>query len=489
MNNTILGTNTGGDIVNTGGTLTGGYNLIADATNTIAGLTNTVYADPQLGALANNGGPTQTMALLERQPRHRRGQLRLPRRRRGPDRHRDWNVRHIHAHLQWSNDRDRGMAFNAAPSAVQTALNNLSSIGGFGSGSVKGSVTVAGSSSGSTTVYTITFGGALRRYRLAADHRDGGYEHGHGQYRPERAAQCGHRPARSIPFTGTITGSGLTLVTGIASTAGLAPGMPITGSTGIPSGTTIGTVTSTTSITLVYPTGSTPTASGSVSLVATPSRTHGTIVDIGAYEYTDPPTPLDPLATYYTVTDTSNSASDTGSLPYAIAQANANTNTHGSVIEFDPTVFATLQTIGLASTLQLSETAGPEVIVGPSAGVVISGGNTVGVFKVTQTGTNATLMGLTISGGSATYGGGLYNNGTATLYDVIVSGNSATAVGGGIFTRPGSTTTLTQAVVTGNTAAPKRRRHLQRRQHHAQRLQRGQLQFRNRQGFGGGICN
>ena len=205
--------------------------------------------------------------------------------------------------------------------------------------------------------------------------------------------------------------------------------MPIalTAGTGIPSGTTIGTVTSATSITLVYPTGSTPTASGSVSLVATPSRGHGTTVDIGAYEYTDPPTPLDPLATYYTVTDTSSSASDTGSLPYAIAQANANTNTHGSVIEFDPTAFATQQTIGLASTLQLSETAGPEVIVGPSAGVVISGGNTVGVFKV-KTGTNATLSGLTISGGSATrYGGGLYNSGTATLYDVTVSGNTATA--------------------------------------------------------------
>src|SRR5262249_12913441 len=45
------------------GTLTGGYNLIADSTYAIAGLTHTVHADPQLGALTNNGGPTQTMAL------------------------------------------------------------------------------------------------------------------------------------------------------------------------------------------------------------------------------------------------------------------------------------------------------------------------------------------------------------------------------------------------------------------------------------------
>jgi hypothetical protein len=274
----------------------------------------------------------------------------------------------------------------------------------------------------------------------------------------------------SIPFTGTIASSGSTGVTGIASTTGLAPGMPVTG-TGIPSGTTIGTVASATSITLVYPTGSTPTASGSANLAATPLRAHGTTkVDIGAYEYTDPPTPLDPLATYYLVNLTSDTGASSGTdsttgdpsgdLLWAITQANANTNTYGSVIEFDPTAFATLQTIGLTSTLQLSETAGPEVIVGPSAGVVISGGNTVRVFKI-KSGTTASLSGLTISGGSASgsgqsaYGGGLYNSGTATLDDVIVSGNQTTQDGGGIFTNLGATTTLTQAVVTGNTAAVK----------------------------------
>jgi hypothetical protein len=63
VNNTILGTNTGGGIVKTGGTLTGVDNLISDSTYQIAGLTNTVHANPLLGNLANNGGPTQTMAL------------------------------------------------------------------------------------------------------------------------------------------------------------------------------------------------------------------------------------------------------------------------------------------------------------------------------------------------------------------------------------------------------------------------------------------
>ena len=54
----------------------------------------------------------------------------------------------------------------------------------------------------------------------------------------------------------------------------------------------------------------------------------------------------------------------------------------------------------------LSETAGPEVIDGPGAGLVtVSGGDSVGVFEV-ESGVTATLSGLTISGGSTTGNGG-----------------------------------------------------------------------------------
>ena len=82
--------------------------------------------------------------------------------------------------------------------------------------------------------------------------------------------------------------------------------------------------------------------------------------------------------TYYTVnltsdtgassgTDDTHGGHPSGDLLWAITQANANTNTAGSVIEFDPRVFATPQTITLSSTLVLSESAGPEVIDGPGA--------------------------------------------------------------------------------------------------------------------------
>ena len=63
----------GGDCTNSeGSSVSGGHNLIEDATNS-CGLTNGVNGnlvgvDPLLGLLANNGGPTQTIALQPGSP-------------------------------------------------------------------------------------------------------------------------------------------------------------------------------------------------------------------------------------------------------------------------------------------------------------------------------------------------------------------------------------------------------------------------------------
>ncbi len=74
-----------------------------------------------------------------------------------------------------------------------------------------------------------------------------------------------------------------------------------------------------------------------------------------------------PTATVFMVTNTSNNPAVVGSLPSEVKKADANTNTAGSVIEFDKNVFkaSTPRTITLASTLALTETNGPEVIDGP----------------------------------------------------------------------------------------------------------------------------
>ena len=138
--------------------------------------------------------------------------------------------------------------------------------------------------------------------------------------------------------------------------------------------------------------------------------------------------------TVYTVNSTGNASSGSGysgTLPYVIDQANANSNIAGSGIKFDPTVFRSSQTITLGSTLVLSETAGPEVIAGPGASLAaISGNNAVEVFSVAS-GVTATVTGLTISGGLASRGGGLsVDGGTVSLTDVTVLKNQAVGVVG-----------------------------------------------------------
>ena len=125
--------------------------------------------------------------------------------------------------------------------------------------------------------------------------------------------------------------------------------------------------------------------------------------------------------------DTDAGSGTTGDLLYCITQANANTNTAGSEIEFDPTVFnsSSPQTIDLTSTLELSEAPWPEVIQGPGANVLtVNGNNAVTVFQVDGS-TTASISGLTISGGNA---GGIENSGTLTVTDCTVTGNR----GGGI---------------------------------------------------------
>ncbi len=159
-------------------------------------------------------------------------------------------------------------------------------------------------------------------------------------------------------------------------------------------------------------------------------------------------------ATIYTVdaiTDTGAGSGTSGDLLYCIDQANGNSNPDGSLIEFDPTVFGTPQTITLSSTLTLSETAGPEVISGPGANLLtVSGNNSVGVFSVSG-GVTATISGQTISNGSALNGGGIFNSGTLTVSGSAIADDSAyyygLVGGGGIYndgTLTVSNSTLTQ---------------------------------------------
>ncbi len=152
-------------------------------------------------------------------------------------------------------------------------------------------------------------------------------------------------------------------------------------------------------------------------------------------------------------TDAGTGSNGTGDLLYCINQANANSNPAGSVIEFDPTVFNPAQprSIVLSSTLHLSETAGPEVIVGPGPSVLtISGNDAVQVFDETGD-AMANLSGLTIRGGQTDQGGGgIVNDGSLTVTSCTITGNTTDAAGGGI--ENDGTLTITDSTIADNSA-------------------------------------
>ncbi len=113
--------------------------------------------------------------------------------------------------------------------------------------------------------------------------------------------------------------------------------------------------------------------------------------------------------TAYTVNLTTDNGSpstgvgvgNAGDLRYVVYKANGDTNPAGSLIQFDPIVFAQQEQIMLNAPLLLQEGDGPEVIDGPgSDNAVIDGGEKYEDFYVNG-GVNATLSNLVITNGSS----------------------------------------------------------------------------------------
>ena len=125
-----------------------------------------------------------------------------------------------------------------------------------------------------------------------------------------------------------------------------------------------------------------------------------------------------------------------------------------ATISFDPTAFATPQTITLMSgQLELSNTAQPIAIDGPGAGLLtVSGGGTGRVFLV-DPGATASFSGLTVSGGNVPFlfgnGGGVENFGTTSLADCVISDNTG-VIGGGLYSDSNGSLSLTDCSVTEN---------------------------------------
>jgi IPT/TIG domain len=149
----------------------------------------------------------------------------------------------------------------------------------------------------------------------------------------------------------------------------------------------------------------------------------------------------------WVVTNTSNSSSTSGSLPWAVLHANSDSS--NASITFSPSVFYNGATVTLAATLTLTNTAHSITIDGASFGPIsVSGAGSVQDFHI-NSGVTANILNLTIANGHGS-GGGVYNAGTLALTNDIVTGNSSSNDGGGLYNT--GTANLTDVTLSNNSA-------------------------------------
>ena len=139
---------------------------------------------------------------------------------------------------------------------------------------------------------------------------------------------------------------------------------------------------------------------------------------------------------------TSTADDGPGSLREAIAQVCS-----GDTITFDiagagpHTITLTTGELVVAKDVTIKNNSGESITV--------SGGGVSRVFNINPA-TLAAIIGLTISGGSATSGGGILNDGTLTVISTL-TGNAATTGDGGAISNPG-TLTVINSTLSGNSA-------------------------------------
>lgn len=129
------------------------------------------------------------------------------------------------------------------------------------------------------------------------------------------------------------------------------------------------------------------------------------------------------IASQFHVTSTADDGSD-GTLRKELADAAS-----GDTVTIDPSLAGQTITLGV-SGLGIAKTI---TILGPGPqGVTIDAGGDSRVIGVGAAG-SLVMKDVTLTGGEAVEGGGLWLEGDVTLERVVVTGNTATAEGGGIF--------------------------------------------------------
>ncbi len=110
----------------------------------------------------------------------------------------------------------------------------------------------------------------------------------------------------------------------------------------------------------------------------------------------------------------------------------------------------TIDGAGRSRVLTIDDGLAAELPVNLS-GLTITGGSTPfggGIFNFE----NLTVTEVNLTGNTATSGGGILNAGTLAIARTTISGNTAEVDGGGLYNSPGSSVTLVNATVSGNIA-------------------------------------
>ena len=140
------------------------------------------------------------------------------------------------------------------------------------------------------------------------------------------------------------------------------------------------------------------------------------------------------------VTNCSGSATDTGSLPYAIENA-----VSGDTIDFSTTCPPSAPIV-LSSTLDIDVDL---AIDGPGPATMAVSGNGASTVLAVAAGVTTTISGLTIEDGLGQTGGGIDNAGSTTVTNSTITDNNSSDGGGGIVNQSG-TLTVAETTVSDN---------------------------------------